>query len=247
MRSDDLVPLLKPPRGVPSGPAVGFRQGVIISWDTETAENTVLVAGAVMENLPILNTSEAALLAAGDVVGILTAGPTWAIMGRFTYPGTPEAVSSIKAITNRIVAAKNGEGGTRNSTVFGDLAGTAVGPAVTTTIGPSGRALVLWGAEMGGTGAYMVKNTPHVGVELSGANVQLADKFVALNFNLEHPETGTAIFDALSVFWTQNSTFHLYTGLSPGETTFTLKYCHDGLNPSANMNFNSREIAVFTL
>lgn len=248
MRSDDLVPLLQPARGVPSGPAVGFRQGVIVTWNRETAENTVLVAGTLMTNLPILNTSEASLLDTGDVVGILTAGPTWAIMGRFTYPGTPEAVSAIKAITNRIVASANSGSGSRNSTVFGDLTGTAVGPSVTTTIGPSGRALALWSAEMGNTsGGYMVKNTPHVGVELSGANTRLADKFEALNFNLEHPETGTAIFDALSVFWFQGATFHLYTGLNPGDTTFTMKYCHDGLNPAASMNFNSREIAVFTL
>jgi hypothetical protein len=247
MRSDDLVPLLVPKRGVPSGPQVGFRQGVILSWNTDTAENTVLVAGAVMENLPILNTSEASLLTAGDVVGVLTAGPTWAIMGRYTIPGSPEAVSSIKAITNRIVVDSNGESGSRDSTVFGDLTGTAVGPAVTATVGPSGRVMVFWAAELGQTGAYMVKNTPHVGVQLSGANTQAADKFVALNFALTHPETGTQHYDALSTLWWQGATFHIYKGLSPGDTTFTLKYCHDGQDPAGPVNFNSREIAAFVL
>ncbi|HEY3484350.1 MAG TPA: hypothetical protein VGK49_03150, partial [Ilumatobacteraceae bacterium] len=94
MRSDDLVPLL----AQSPGPAVGFRQGVIVTWDQETAENTVLVGRSIMTNLPILNTSEAAILAEGDVVGILVAGATWGILGRFTIPGTPEAVSALSSL-----------------------------------------------------------------------------------------------------------------------------------------------------
>lgn len=241
MRSDDLVPLVSPDRGQPSGPPVGFRQGVIITWNSETAENTVLVAGAVMENLPILNTSEAALLVAGDVVGILTAGPTWAIMGRFTYPGTPEAVSSIKAITNRIVASADPFSGSRNSTTYGDLTGVDPGPAVTATIGPSGRALVLWSAEIGQTGLTHEIN-PHVGVAVSGATTRAADAEAALNVEFRDATGGqTSEFQA----WFQMGTFHLFEDLNPGETTFTMKYRHDGM--ASSVNFSAREIAVFVL
>jgi hypothetical protein len=241
MRSDDLVPLLTPARGVPSGPPVGFRQGVIVTWDAETAENTVLVAGAIMENLPILNTSEASILTAGDVVGVLTAGPTWAIMGRFTYPGTPEAVSSISAITNRIQAAADSSSGSRNSITYGDLTGSSVGPSVTATIGSSGRALVLWSAEIGQTGLTHEIN-PHVGVAVTGATTRAADAEAALNVEFRDATGGqTSEFQA----WFQMGTFHLFEGLNPGATTFTLKYRHDGM--ATSVTFSAREIAVFVL
>lgn len=249
MRSDDLVPLLAPS----PGPAVGFRQGVIITWDADTAENTVLVGNSVMTNLPILNTSEAAILAAGDVVGILTAGQTWGILGRFTIPGTPEAVSGIKSITNRIVAAEDPSTGSRNSTSWGDLTGTSVGPSTVSRIGPSGRALAFWSCEMGqtvdGSGflKWSDKITPHVGLALSGANVQSPTDAIALNVNLEHNLAGPD--QVQSYFWIQAAMMHLYTGLAPGDTTFTMKYRHDGLLPSSGntVRYNARELAIFAL
>lgn len=242
MRSDDLVPLLAPS----PGPAVGFRQGVIVSWNPDNAENTVFVGGSLIENLAILNTSEASLLSVGDVVGILTAGPTWAILGRFTYPGTPEAVSSIQSITNRIQAAKVFGTGTRNSTDWGDLTGTDVGPSVTIRVGSSGRALVFWSAEIGQTGTWNVKDTPHVGVEISGASTVAAADGAALNYNFEFPASGADGYAKLSS-WIQFATFHLFTGLNAGDNTFTLKYRHDGLSPAGSVSFNAREIAVFAL
>ena len=249
MRSDDLVPLVAPPSG---GSAVGFRQGVIVSWNPINAENTVLVGNALMTNLPILNTSEAAILGTGDVVGILTAGSTWGILGRFTIPGTPEAVSGIEAVTNRIQAAEDVAQGTRNSTSWGDLTGADVGPSVTVTVGPSGRVLAFWSCELGqatdggGFLLSMVKSTPHVGVEVSGATTATPDAFRALNLNVEFPNVATAD-DATGQVWLQAAMMHLFTGLNAGLTTFTMKYRHDGLSPAANMNFNARELAVFVL
>jgi hypothetical protein len=250
-RSSDLVPAFDSN----TDKGLGFRQGVVIAWDPDTAENTVLVGGSLMTNLPILNTSEASILAAGDVVGVLTGGATWAIMGRYTVPGSPEAVTSIQAITNRIKAAEDISNGTRNSTVYGDLTGTSVGPAVTIRIGTSGRALVLWGAELGQIDTssnflqFEYRITPHVGIQVSGANTIAASDWNALNFNLEHPapaSTGAAT----TQFWAQVSTMHLFTGLSPGITTFTMKYRHDNILPTSNgarSNFQAREIAVFAL
>lgn len=247
MRSDDLVPFLggEPPQGM------GFRQGVIVSWDPDTAANTVLVGGALMTNLPILNTSEASLLKANDVVGVATFGSTWAIMGRFVFPGTPEAVSSIQSITNRFQSAEDSSNGSRNSTAWGDLTGVAVGPSVTIRIGSSGRAVVVWGAEIGQTvnaagsaTKWVDKVTPHVGVQLSGANTVAPDVFHAFNYNLEYSTAATA-----SNSWFQASTLHTFTGLNPGDTTFTLKYRHDGVLPATDVtvNFNAREILVIAL
>lgn len=243
-RSSDLVPFLTAPP--PSGKGVTFRQGVVISWDPDSAANVVQVGDSLLTNLPILNTSEASLLVPGDVVGILVSGSTWAIMGRFTYPGTPEAVSSIQSITSRIKASSDGSQGSRNSTSYGDLTGSGVGPAVTIRIGSSGRALVFWAAEIGQTANYNELNTPHVGVEVSGASSVAPDNANALNVNLRHPATGF-LGEALSSFWIQCATFHLFTGLTPGDNTFTLKYRHDTMLPAGAVNFEAREIAVFAL
>lgn len=243
-RSDDLVPFLTSPP--PSGKGVTFRQGVIIAWDPDTAENVVQVGDSLLENLPILNTSEASLLAPGAVVGILVSGATWAIMGRFTFPGTPEAVSSIQSITSRIKASSDSGVGSRNSTSYGDLTGTAVGPEVTIRIGSSGRALVFWGAEIGQSANYNELVTPHVGVEVSGATSIAANSENAFNVNLRHPGTGF-VGEALSQFWLQAATFHLFEGLNAGDNTFTMKYRHDTMLPAGAVNFSAREIAVFAL
>lgn len=81
-RSDDLAPILaaKPPA------ALGFRQGVVVAWNGVTFANEVQVGDAILENLPVLNLADSAGIVPGDVVGILTFGSSWAILGRFTVP-----------------------------------------------------------------------------------------------------------------------------------------------------------------
>jgi len=81
-RSDDLQPLLtgSPPT------AIGFRQGVVVSWDPVTYANYIQVGTALLYNLPVFTSTDAALIAEGDTVTILTFGTTWAILGRFTVP-----------------------------------------------------------------------------------------------------------------------------------------------------------------
>lgn len=246
MRSDDLTPVLAPS----PGKAVTYRQGVVVAWNQDNGANTIQVGNSLLTNLPALNTSEASLLQPGDVVGILVSGSTWAVLGRLIIPGTPAAVSSIQAITNRIQAAEDAGAGTRNSATYGDLGGgAAVGPAVTIRIGSSGRALAFWCCEIGQTVPYMEKNTPHVGVEVSGATSVAANAQNALNFALQFPGSASTGF-ALGSLWVQCASFHLFTGLNAGNNTFTLKYRHDGQLPSGasgEVTFQAREIAVFAL
>jgi hypothetical protein len=246
VKSNDLVPQLE---NKASGNS--YRQGVIMSWDQDTAENSVQVGGSIFANLPILNTSEASLLAPGDVVTIITLGASYAILGRLVIPGTPQAVSSIQSITNRIKATEDSSSGSRNSNSWGDLTGVGVGPAVTIRIGGSGRALVFWGAEMGqSTNAsgsaikWMEKCTPHIGIQVSGATTIAPEAWNAFNYNLEFETSATK-----AQSWIQGSTMHIFTGLNPGNTTFTMKYRHDGVLPATDvtLNFSSREIAVFAL
>lgn len=241
MRSDSLVPLLA---GPPPNDT-GFRQGVVVAWDQNTAENLVLVGGTLLENLPALNTSEASILAEGDVVVCVKWGRSWAVLGRVIIPGTAEAASSIQSITNRILAARDGASGTRNSTSFGDLTGANVGPSVTATVGTSGRVLAFWGAGMGFTGSFQEDTGCDVGLELTGANTQAASSGFALGLGTQHP-TSPATGAATSSQYIQASNMHLYTGLDPGATTFTMKYRCDN-NPSNATAFAQRELALFVL
>jgi hypothetical protein len=110
--------------------------------------------------------------------------------------------------------------------------------------------LAFWSAEMGAVAAVATplggsqaqsKNTPHVGVQLSGANTASPDAFTALNVNLELVGGNT------SHYWIQSTMMHVFTGLDAGDTTFTMKYRHDTLTPAGVSHFQTREIAVFAL
>lgn len=249
MRNNDLVPYLSG-----GGETTNWRQGIIVSWNPDTGANVINVGGTLLENLPFLNSTEASLMTTGDVVTLRTWGASFAIDGRVFYPGSPQAISAFQAITSRVQGASDPSTGTRNSTAWGDLTGSAVGPSVTVRIGTSGKAWVSWSAEMGqisnGVGViqYVYRNTPHVGIEISGASSVVASDAIALNFNLEHPGSGST-GTALSSYWFQGAMTYVYEGLFPGLTTFTMKYRHDTLNPASGntSGFNARNLIVFPL
>lgn len=140
--SDDLAPLFG--AASDAGSTVRYRQGVIQVWNPDTAENTVEVGGALVDNLPVLNTNEVLLLAPGDVVGILSTGESassWCILGRLTVPGTAQAAQTLGAgmkVATVII-------GTDISSASYALNG---GPTVTTKILPTGRAYISYGAGM---------------------------------------------------------------------------------------------------
>ena len=239
MRGDDLVPLLVAGSG---GPGVGFRQGVVREWNQETAENAVEVGGTVMSNLPILNTNEAMQLAPGDVVGVLTSGASWFILGRVTIPGTPQAASALKFVSNRIVASVNNAQGalTVPTPTYRDLVGGGAGPSVTVNISDSGKALVFFGVETSwgapipdGMGAY-------ASVEVSGATNIAASAAWGVGHDV-YPVNEAETFTA--------SKFHVFTGLNPGQHTFTMKYRVYIVSGSStpSIAFREREIAVFAL
>lgn len=240
MRSDDLAPLLVPAEA----PGVGFRQGTILTWDPLDAANTVSVGGTVMENLPILNTNEALLLEPGAVVGILTAGPSWFILGRITVPATPAAASALAMVSSRIVAASDPDQGTRSSTAFGNLSGAAVGPSVTVNISGSGKALLWWSCAYGATGNWEPISTGGTSVAVSGATTRAASADYSLGHYMEFPAS-PALGTALTSTSIQNTLMHLFEGLNPGQNTFTMQYRNR--TGSTNCQFETREIAVFAL
>lgn len=85
MITDNLAPLFDP-----GAPGVRFRQGTVLTWNANTGENTIDLAGGTLTDVPVLNTSEATALKAGHVVGLLGQGSAWFIIGRVTPPNSTD-------------------------------------------------------------------------------------------------------------------------------------------------------------
>lgn len=93
MRADPWV-LFDPDPDKPA--SLSLKQGILQSWDPDTGDNTVTVAGATLVNIPVL-ASESASLQIGDVVSLVTDGKRWRIDGKLTTPGDPGTVPSWNA------------------------------------------------------------------------------------------------------------------------------------------------------
>lgn len=228
-RSDDLTPLFPP--DPPSG--VGYRQGVVVAWNPATAENQVDVGGTLVDNLPILNTSEALLLQPGDVVGILAAGrsaSSWAILGRLTIPATPQAATALSAIRTRSVNVDAFE--TRTSAIWGDLA--TVGPVVSDVIvGPSGRCLLFISSTIT---LLVTSGGGEMACQITGATtVPLGDTPPALAW---YGPAGSGPTMTRLV---------LVEGLNPGLHTFTAKYSAVDLGAGGSVRFGRRNLTVIPL
>lgn len=199
-----------------------YRQGRVIEWNPATAESLVDVDGVLIENMPILNTSEALLLRPDSVVAIAVVGSTWGILGRMIIPGTDDAASALSAIgavTDKITTSQS-----TGSTSFTDLA--TVGPQVTVQVGPSGRLLSIVSATIAKSGTAFFGA---MGVQLSGVNSAAPDLNESLRFEgLQTPGCSRVV---------------LHTGLSPGNTTVTAKYIAD----ANSVFFSGRTLAVIAL
>ncbi|WP_371409729.1 hypothetical protein OG423_14080 [Micromonospora zamorensis] len=224
--SDDLTPVLaaQPAAGA------GYRQGIVREWNPNTAENVVEVGGALITNMPVLNTNEVLLLAPGDVVGILTAGPSWCILGRLTVPGTPAAATALNAIRTKSVTVGTYE--TRTSAIWGDL--TTPGPVVTdVVVGPSGRCLVFISSTItllttsgGGEMAYAITGA---------TSVPTGDDPPALAW---YGPAGSGPTMTRLV---------LQEGLNSGSHTFTAKYSAVDLGVGGSVRFGDRNLTVIPL
>lgn len=75
-------------------PRVGFRQGAVVAFNSNTGQNTIDVGDALLEDVPMLNSGEAVALKAGHNVALLTFSSSWWIMGRITLPGSDQFASA---------------------------------------------------------------------------------------------------------------------------------------------------------
>lgn len=236
-RFEDLAPLVAP-SGVARGSTVGFRQGVVESWDPLTATGTVRIGGTPFSDLPTLASgTEVLLIKPGDVVSILVvsgnaAFSTMYILGRITQPNTPQAASFMELFgfaRHEVTASA-----TISSTTYGDLPGSP-GPQVTNVqIGKSGRCLIFLTCQFnyapdqprGGQMAYEITGATNVAP--TSARVSVVSLFNSLN------DTGN-VLDMKSVIGIQD-------GLNPGLHTFTAKYRL--VTGSGLVTFSSRAITV---
>ncbi len=74
-----------------------FRQGTVTAWSTDTGQNTIAVAGGVLEDLPVLESSGVINLAAGDVVQLIRSRSSWAILGRVHAVGSGDFAAAAVA------------------------------------------------------------------------------------------------------------------------------------------------------
>lgn len=89
-RDDDLAPVLAELRS--GGDAFGFRQGTVVTWNLITGSGSIDVGGAILNDIPFLNTGNIVYLLPGDKVILLRQGISWFILGRVTSPGLTHGV-----------------------------------------------------------------------------------------------------------------------------------------------------------
>lgn len=76
-------------------PDLGFHQGVIQVWNSQTGENIIRVAGSDLVDLQMLNITEALVLERGNVVALLRFKNTFFIMGRIVTPNTDQFFTGV--------------------------------------------------------------------------------------------------------------------------------------------------------
>lgn len=103
MRADDLTNLFT----FGGAADVGFHQGTVTAWNASTGANTISVAGAILTDVPILNTGEAIALKPGHVVGLLRFKSTYFVLGRITIPGNPDFAAASVAFDGVTNLANN--------------------------------------------------------------------------------------------------------------------------------------------
>lgn len=129
------------------------------------------------------------------------------------------------------IVQKTGQGESSTSTSYTDV--RTLGPSVTVTTGV--QALVFFGAILGNSSANAAA---YASVAVSGASTVAADDDWALEMDGHTAYAGSNDDNAL-----RRSQWKLFTGLTVGSNTFTMKY----RVASGTGRFNYRHIAVWAM
>lgn len=86
-KSDDYIPLLIPP---PEN--LGYRQGVVVTWDLVAGTNQVRIADGILNNLSVITQSDLLNIRPGDTVAVIKYNDSYAVLGKIkngVSAGTP--------------------------------------------------------------------------------------------------------------------------------------------------------------
>ncbi|WP_290055668.1 hypothetical protein [Amycolatopsis solani] len=230
-----LARLLADANAKPTGGAdLNHYQGEVISWDESSGLNAVLVNGAPISNMRVLQSGIGVTYQPGDAVMVEKRMSQWYILGKVAAPGAGAA----NQIASALVAAAQSTA----STSYTDLA--TVGPAVTVYIGSSARCLVTVSATISSLANAQTATQQWIGgnasFAVSGASaISPSSDFYVGGENWYATQTVPV------GFYLGGSRTTLLTaarGLVPGFNTFTMKYAALSANPGAT--FYDRNITV---
>lgn len=232
MRSDDIAALLV--AGMQPSYDLDYHQGLVLSWDEATGNNSVMVNGSTFTNLLVLSTGAITPFQKGDTLGILRYQSTYFILGKIRAPGAGAGERIASAKVAQLITVPTGGG-------YADLAGS-FGPEVSLFVGSSRRALVIHSVEIAHTGSVTVdasgafaRASAGQGVQISGATIKAPETAVT-SAGYQGRFGTSGVFTATSLVTSAQ-------GLNSGTNTFTCKYkatADAGVVP----NVNNRTLTV---
>jgi len=83
-KSEDFIPLLAAPEQ-----NLGYRQGVVVTWNLDDGTNQVRVGDAVLLNLSVITQSDLINIRPGDTVAIIKYNDSYAVLGKIKSGGSP--------------------------------------------------------------------------------------------------------------------------------------------------------------
>lgn len=260
MLEDDLATLF----AQPTDATVVTRFGRIISWNAENFDNVIELAPTVrVENMPLVSGADALSFEPGNIVELrgLDGGggvQSWWIAGRLIRPGTGNAEAAInfmrgnlarqlsaEILSDRFKAEVDPFAAERVSNSYGDPDGAFgdPGPAVIGEV--SAGIAVVWIAAAANSDSGQDTPTPSkagsISVEVSGAT------------SIDASNANRARISLNQVLLSTDSRYNVdatvgapivFTGLNPGEHTFTMKYRDDG---DTSFQCTDRRIAALLL
>lgn len=227
--------------GANPGPDTAWKASALLARVTVPAAATSITSGNISDQrvqgtlIPgVANTSSFVLksvfaakgdLLAGTGSGSLTRLGT-SLDGRVLMGDTSQATGLKYAPIASVATNAVGNSETTTSVAYTNLA--TVGPSVTLTVGPTGIAIVSFSAAMGGSSAGSFSKLSY---QVSGANsISPATTFAA------------TVTDAPGDFFGSLNYVDVLYGLTPGSTTFTMKYAVSG----GTGTFSNRDLKVVT-
>lgn len=220
----------------PGGADLYHYTGQILSWDESTGVNSVMINGAPVSNLRVLQSGIGVAYQAGDVVLVEKRMSQWYILGKVAAPGAGAA----NQIQSQTIAAYE----TTGSAGYANLA--TYGPEVTINVGSSRRCLVLVGAYITSSGTIATNGALIGGtasVAVSGASsIAHGQAYASAKWQCLVQYAGPVYGGGGTASAMGARLFTASDGLNSGTNTFTVQYKSDQSSPLCG--FQQRTLAV---